>query len=70
MTNELSQMPLRIPAEDHAWLKAFVAQYPKDSLNAMMARFIRSRIKEMVEEDVPGVITPPYDPQPSPIADF
>lgn len=66
----LSQIALRIPVEDHEWLKEFVAQYPKDSLNAMLARFIRSKIIAMVEEDVPGVTTPPYNPQPSPLADF
>lgn len=64
----LSQMPLRIPAEDHEWLKAFVAQYPKDSLNAMMARFIRTRITELVAD--PEIETPQYEPKDSPLAEL
>lgn len=64
----LSQMPLRIPVEDHEWLKAFVAQYPKDSLNAMMARFVRTRIQELVAD--PEIQTPEYEPKESPLADL
>lgn len=61
-----SQMPLRVPSEDHEWLKAFVAQYPKDSLNAMMSRFIRRRIEELVAD--PLTPTPPYEPKQDPEA--
>jgi hypothetical protein len=58
--SELSQMPLRVPAEDHQWLKDFVALYPGDSLNAMMARFIRSRIEELCA--IETLTTPPFHP--------
>lgn len=58
--SELSQMPLRIPAEDHQWLKDFVAQYPGDSLNSMMTRFIRKRIEGLVADE--RVATPDFTP--------
>lgn len=63
-----SQMPLRIATEDHEWLKAFVAQYPKDSLNAMMGRFVRRRIEELVAD--PTIVTPPYEAKQDPEADL
>jgi hypothetical protein len=63
-----SQMPLRIPAEDHAWLKEFVAQYPTDSLNAMLSRFIRHRIEELVAD--PSIKTPPFTPVEDPEAEM
>lgn len=65
---ETSRLVLRIPSEDHEWLKAFVALYPKDSLNSMMARFIRERITELVAEA--EVEVPPYSPERSPLADL
>jgi len=58
-----SQMNLRIPVEDHQFLKDFVAQYPEDNLNAMMSRWIRERIVELDTD--PDVHTPQWDRQPS-----
>lgn len=57
---ETSQIPLRIPAEDHQWLKDFVAQYPGDSLNALLTRFIRKRIEGLVADE--RVPTPDFAP--------
>jgi hypothetical protein len=57
---DTSQIPLRIPAEDHEWLKAFIAQYPGDSLNAMLTRFIRKRIEALVADE--RVATPEFTP--------
>lgn len=68
MTTEPSRLVLRIPAEDHEWLKEFVAQYPKDSLNAMMSRFVRRRIEELVAD--PLTPTPPYEAKQDPEAEM
>lgn len=58
--SEIVQMPLRIPKTDHEWLKMFVGQYPGDTLNAMMTRFIRTRIEELV--GLEDLDTPDFTP--------
>lgn len=57
---EISQMPLRIPKTDHDWLKNFVALHPGDTLNAMMTRFIRTRIETLCAD--PEIETPAFTP--------
>lgn len=49
---------VRIPTGDYNWLKQFAEQFPDDSVNAMMGRFIRSRIEEMAGN--PDIPSPPY----------
>jgi hypothetical protein len=61
-----SVLTLRIPSEDHEWLKEFAALYPKDSLSAMMGRFIRHRIEDLVAD--PTINTPPYEAKQDPEA--
>ena len=56
-------LTVRIPPEDHQFLKDFAAQYPKDSLNSMMARWIRERIIELDQD--PNIETPVYNRKPS-----
>lgn len=58
--SEIVQMPIRIPQTDRDWLKEFVGQYPGDTLNAMMTRFIRTRIEELCA--VEDLDTPEFTP--------
>lgn len=51
---------LRIPMTDYIWLQDFVSKYPGDTLNALLSRFIRTRIEELMQ--VEGLDTPEFEP--------
>lgn len=51
---------LRIPMTDYIWLQDFVGKYPGDTLNAMMSRFVRTRIEELCA--IEDLDTPEFTP--------
>lgn len=57
---DTSVFSIRILATDLEWLKNFVALYPGDTLNAMMTRFIRTRIEALCAD--PEIETPAFTP--------
>jgi hypothetical protein len=48
MTTKLTTVvSVRLKNEDVAWLKDYIAQYPGDTLGAMLTRFIEGRIDDL-----------------------